>query len=136
MDTYPVSSKGLEKYYHIDGKQLGQHYKDHLSNYQNWAQKEHALEWMLFPENLGKYLSLDETALSNGELYTLLTNKSAKGRKGSIVAMVKGTCSEFITDILLKLPWEKRRAVKEVTLDMSLPMNKVVATVLPMPPKL
>jgi hypothetical protein len=33
------------------------------------------------PENLGKRLSIDETALSNGELYTILTNKAAKGRK-------------------------------------------------------
>jgi hypothetical protein len=30
------------------------------------------------PENLGKRLSIDETALSNGELYTILTNKAAK----------------------------------------------------------
>ncbi|WP_231367538.1 hypothetical protein [Gillisia sp. JM1] len=27
---------------------------------------------------MGKYLSLDETSLSNGELYTILTNKVAK----------------------------------------------------------
>jgi hypothetical protein len=33
------------------------------------------------PENLGKRLSIDETALSNGELYTILTNKAAKERK-------------------------------------------------------
>ncbi|WP_417943180.1 ISL3 family transposase [Flavobacterium sp. RS13.1] len=29
-------------------------------------------------------LSIDETSLSNGELYTILTNKSGKGRKGII----------------------------------------------------
>jgi hypothetical protein len=34
-----------------------------------------------FPENIGKRLSIDETALSNGELYTILTNKAAKERK-------------------------------------------------------
>ena len=126
MDTYPVSSKGLEKYYHVDGKQLGQHYKDHLSDYHSWNQKSHATKWMLFPENLGSYLSLDETALSNGELYTLLTNKAAKGRKGSIVAMIKGTRSEDISNILLKLPRKKRKKVKEVTLDMAPSMNKIV----------
>jgi len=31
--------------------------------------------------------------LSNGELYTIITNKAAKGRKGAVVAMVKGTNS-------------------------------------------
>jgi hypothetical protein len=29
--------------------------------------------------------------LSNGELYTILTNKAAKGKKGTIVAMIAGT---------------------------------------------
>jgi hypothetical protein len=33
------------------------------------------------PENLGKRLSIDEIALSNGELYTILTNK--EGKKGN-----------------------------------------------------
>ena len=42
-------------------------------------------------KNTGKYLSLDETSLSNGELYTILTNKNAHGKKGSIIAIVKGT---------------------------------------------
>jgi hypothetical protein len=42
-----------------------------------------------FPENIGN-LSIDETSLSN-ELYTILTNKAAKGKKGSIVAMIAGT---------------------------------------------
>jgi len=30
---------------------------------------------------------MDETALSNGELYTIVTNKAAKGRKASLVAI-------------------------------------------------
>jgi hypothetical protein len=44
----------------------------------------------LFGKNLEMYLSLDETSLSNGELYTILTNKSAKGKKGAIVVIIKG----------------------------------------------
>tara|TARA_R110002051_G_scaffold325492_1_gene428228 strand:+ start:627 stop:782 length:156 start_codon:yes stop_codon:yes gene_type:complete len=44
---------------------------------------------MLFSKNLGSYLSLDETAFSNGDLYTVLTNKKAKGKKGAIITMVK-----------------------------------------------
>ena len=31
---------------------------------------------MLFPKNIGSHLSLDETAFSNGDLYTILTNKN------------------------------------------------------------
>jgi hypothetical protein len=40
----------------------------------------------LFSKNLGKRLSIDETSFSNGELYTILTNKAGKGKKGTIVA--------------------------------------------------
>lgn len=50
----------------------------------------HADDWVLYPENVGPMLSLDETALSKGELYTIITNKSAKGKKGALVAMIKG----------------------------------------------
>jgi hypothetical protein len=39
---------------------------------------------------LKQRLSINETARSN-ELYTILTNKAAKGKKGAIVAMIVGT---------------------------------------------
>jgi len=74
---------------------------------------------MLFPENLGAYLSIDEVALSKGELYTFLTNKKGKGKKGTLVASVKGTKSQDIINVLEKLPIEQRKKVKEITLDMA-----------------
>lgn len=83
-----MPTKSLERYYHIDGDQLERHYKEHLSDYLKWEQLEHADKWLLFPENMGTHLSIDETSLSNGELYTILTNKEAKGRKGAIIAIV------------------------------------------------
>ena len=43
---------------------------------------------MIFPENIGKNLSLDEVALTNGELYTILTNKQFHGKKRALVAMI------------------------------------------------
>ena len=46
--------------------------------------KKHASDWLLFPKNIGSRLSLDETAFSNGDLYTVLTNKTAKGKKGAV----------------------------------------------------
>jgi len=126
LDNYPISSKSLEKHYHINGDHFGQQYKDHLSDYHEWDQKEHAQEWMLFPDNLGPRLSLDETSLSNGELYTIVTNKSAKGQKGALVAMVKGTKSESVIEILKKIPKSLRDKVEEVTLDMASSMNLIV----------
>lgn len=66
-------------------------------------------------------------ALSNGELYTILTNKTAKGRKGAVVAIVKGTESRTVTDIIGKIPIADRMGVAEITLDMS-PSMEWIAT--------
>lgn len=75
---------------------------------------------------MGKHLSIDETALSKGELYTIITNKKAKGKKGAIVAICAGTKAEPIIEQLLKIPSSKRNKVKEITLDMANSM-KVIA---------
>lgn len=125
MDSYPVSCNSLERIFHIDGDLLGQQYKDHLSDYKIWDQKEHAHKWVLFPSNIGPRLSIDETSLSNGELYTILTNKDAKGKKGAIVAMIEGTTSDYIIDILRKIPQALRNRVSEITLDMASSMNLI-----------
>jgi transposase len=110
----------------VDGKQLGQQYKDFLSDFHSWDQKEHAEDWMLFPNNTGPSLSIDETALSNGELYTIVTHKAAKGRKGAIVAMVKGTQAEDIITVLEKIPLRIRNKVTEITMDMAANMIKAI----------
>lgn len=126
MDKYPISSNSLEKFYDINGNQLGQQYKEHLSDYRKWEQLGHAQEWILFPGNVGSHLSIDETSLSNGDLYTIVTNKSAKGKKGCLVAMVEGTESEKVIEVLKRIPEKQRKTVKEVTLDMAGSMNKIV----------
>lgn len=68
---------------------------------------------------MGEYLSIDETSLSQGELYTFITNKAAKGKKGSLVAVIKGTASDKIIEVLKKVSAYSRYQVKEVTLDMA-----------------
>jgi transposase len=105
---------------------LARQYRDYLSEFNTWEQKPHAKKWLIFPENIGPYLSIDETALSRGELYTIITNKSAKGKKGSIVAIFAGTKIEPIVEELLKISLEKRVKVKEITLDMANSM-KIIA---------
>ena len=131
MDNKPISCFHLGEYFQVDGKQLQQQYKDHISDYKCWAQKDHAAEWMVFPQNMGNRLSIDETALSNGELYTIVTNKAAKGRKGTIVAMIKGTQTEQIVEVLDKIPEGLCRKVEEVTLDMAANMISAVRRCFP-----
>jgi len=105
---------------------LQEQYAAHLSNFSSWKDADHAEDWLLFPENMGEYLSIDETSLSQGELYTILTNKSAKGRKGALIAMIKGTESEKVIDVLLKMEESARKKVKEVTLDLAPTMERIV----------
>jgi transposase len=91
----------------------------------------HACDWILFENNIGTSISIDETSLTQGELYTVLTNKEAKGRKGAIIAMIKGTNSERIRKILEKIPLKKRKMVKEITLDMAPTMEKIARYTFP-----
>ena len=74
---------------------------------------------MLFPENMGEYLSIDELSLSKGELCTFVTNKAGKGKQGTLVASIKGTLTKDIVSVLEKLPLDLRNKVKEITLDMA-----------------
>ncbi len=97
-----------------------------MSNYHDWDQLSHAEDWILFEENLGHHISIDETALSQGELYTIVTNKEAKGKKGAIISIIKGTQSEKVRAVLDKIPIRKRNKVKEVTLDMAANMAHIV----------
>jgi len=97
----------------------------------DWEQRSHAEKWVLFPENMGVNLSIDETSLSKGELYTILTNKSAKGQKGTLVAMIKGTKAQNVISILNKISKNKRLKVKEVTLDMANNMNLIIKKCFP-----
>ena len=103
----------------------------HLSDFQTWEQKSHAKDWILFPDNIGSRLSIDETALTNGELYTVVTNKAGKGRKGSLVAMIEGTAADKVIEVLDKIPQQKRNSVEEITLDMANSMRKIVCTCFP-----
>jgi len=126
LDNHPISCYHLGHYFQIEGKQLQEQYKEHISDYNGWEQKDHADEWMLFTKNVSPYLSIDETALSNGELYTIVTNKGAKGRKGAIVAMIKGTVAEDIISVLKKIPERLRKKVQEVTMDMAANMQLAI----------
>ena len=89
-----MTCRTLEEFYHIDGHQFEKQYKEILSGYRDWDQLGHAQDWLLFPENIGPYLAIDETALSNGELYTIVTNREKHGKKGCLVAVIASTKAE------------------------------------------
>lgn len=131
METSPVTCRTLEEFYHIDGHTFEKQYKEKLSGYRNWDQLEHADEWVLFADNIGPRLATDESSLSNGELYTFVTNRDACTRERSLVAVVAGTKSEDVIAVLRRIDEDKRHAVEEVTLDLSDSMRKIVRTAFP-----
>ena len=106
-------------------------YKEGVSGYRQWSELSHADEWLVFPKNIGKRLCIDETAISNGELYTIVSNPEARGGKGSLVALVKGVKTQDVIDTLKLIPENLRSMVKEVTMDLSNSMNLIVRRCFP-----
>ena len=100
LDNHAGSCQSVAEHYCMDGKQLQSQYKDHLSDFQNWDQRAHAQEYILYPKNMGYHLCIDETALSKGDLYTILINRDKRGRKGSIIAVIQGTKADDIIAVL------------------------------------
>lgn len=130
MDTYPVTAQCVGRFFQTDGKTLQRAYKDHLSDYGCWNQKDHAADWVLLEENTGEHLSLDESMLHH-DLYTFLTNKEGHGKHGTLVGAVKGTTVKEVSGQLLKLPKEQRLAVREITMDFSDSMFGIAKTCFP-----
>ena len=126
MDTSPVTCRTLDDFYHIDASTFEKQYKDVLSGYRNWEELSHAEEWLVFPENIGPNLAIDETSLSNGDLYTIVTNRDRHGREMCLVAIVAGTKSETVIAALRHIPEHLLDSVEEVTLDLSDSMRKIV----------
>jgi len=126
-----VSLTSIAESQQIPAKEFEKQYKNHLSGFKNWSQKKHAEKWILYSKNIGEKLSIDEVAVSNGELYTSITNKAAHGKKGALVAMIKGTKASDISAVLSQIPYKQRQIVKETTLDFCPSMECAVNKVFP-----
>ncbi len=114
----------------MDGTNLRYQYKEFISNFRYW-EKNSYYPYILYKKNLGSYLSIDETCLSQGELYTIVTNKEGHGKQGTLVAMIQGTKSEDVISALEKLPRSLRLKVKEITLDLSPTMRLIAKKAFP-----
>ena len=97
-----------------------------MSGFRCWEEADHAEKWLVFPENIGPRLSIDETSFSDGDLYTIVTNKDAHGGIGALVAIIFGTKAEIVEEALDHIPEELREMVEEITLDLSPSMGHIV----------
>ena len=83
METLPITARSFEKDYHINGDNFERSYKEGgrlngfkragpISGFKTWEDADHAEDWVIIPKNMGTHLSIDETCLSTGEVYTIL----------------------------------------------------------------
>lgn len=73
----------------MSGKKLQRHYKHVVSGFKECEQYSHAAYYLLYPNNITDYISIDEVSLSKGELYTIVTNKNTKSQnKKPVIAII------------------------------------------------
>lgn len=130
MDNETITARQVGYTYMINSSTFAKRYKDTLSGFNTWVQKGHASEWILLPQNAGREQGIDETSLQ-GEPYTIVHNKDAHGRKGAIIAVVKGTNPADVLKVLMQLPEDKRKTVETITMDLSDCMRAIAREAFP-----
>lgn len=104
METILMASRSLDLFYHKTVTRLKKTYKEILSGYCEWPESSHAELWLVIPcENMVEYLCIDETASSNGELYTVVTNRVSHVGKGTLVAIIKGVSAGTVIETLMRI---------------------------------
>ena len=79
---------------------------------------------------MGEYLSIDESMYGN-DLFTFLSHKDGHGKRGTLIAAVRGTKADEVVKQLMTIPANRRNAVKEVTMDFSDSMYAIVRQCFP-----
>jgi len=130
MESAPVTSSSTAIRWMISPDTFRRNYKDVLSGFHEWSQKEHASDWILLPHNCGVRMSIDEVMLHD-DLFTILSNKDGHGKSGTVAAIVRGTKASGVIERLMQIPEEQRLAVTEVTMDFSDSMMRIVKSVFP-----
>lgn len=120
-----MSTNSVARNNGVDPNTLSANYKDHISDFESWDQKDHCEKWLVYPENIGEHVCIDETSLSRGELYTFVSSGDACTQSGSLIAMVAGVKSDDISRILHTIPLKQRLKVTSVSVDMANNMEKV-----------
>lgn len=130
IENEPVEISRVAKMNFLQSKTLEKQYKEKMSNFREW-EKDVNPKALVYPENFGKHMSIDEVALSNGELYTVITNKEHHGKKGTLAALIEGTKNEVVSKALRKVPVKIRMNVLEITLDFANSMDWICRTNFP-----
>ena len=125
-----MTCRSVGRSHGVSGDYLCQIYKEQLSDYGAWEQKDHAREWILLAKNLGLHLSIDE-CMYCGELYTFVSNKDAHGGRGAVIAIIRGVKAKTVLKWLRKLPDDARNAVIDISMDFSDSMKLIARSAFP-----
>jgi transposase len=135
IERSPIEVSTVAQSNKLKTNTLEKQYKNVLSDYQEFKkkkEKEIEEETYVFPENFGKDMAIDETGLLEGELYTIVINKQAKGKKGALAAIIKGTKTSIITRAITdRVPFAKLVGIEEMTLDLSNSMDFTARQIAP-----
>lgn len=126
-----MSTSSVAKTHGVNPHVLAFNYKEHISDFLKWDQKDHCERWLVYPENIGAHICIDESSVTQGELYTYVTNGDKRTQKGSLIAMIDGVKAHDISEVLRKIPIEHRSLVTEVSVDMANNMEKVARDCFP-----
>ena len=130
VETTSLSIKHIAEMYYVNGKHFADIYRNKISGYTDWCASELCCGFSFNVANIGAHMSLYETCLSNGEVWTFLINKDGHGGKGTLAPAIPGTKSEEVISILTSAMGKSvRRRVKEVTCDLSPSMMLIAAEV-------
>lgn len=131
MDTREESVKTMAELSGVKARTLQRGYKQHNPDYQQWDQRKHAKDWLVFPQPIGPHLAIDEVSLSQGKLYTFVINKAGKGKTNTIEACIRGTQSADIVRVLNRISLHARLQVTEVSVDMAKNMESAIRSCFP-----
>ena len=135
IERSPIEISTVAQSNKLKTNTLEKQYKNVLSCYKEFKrknEKEIEEETFVLAENFGKDMAIDETGLIDGELYTIVINKQAKGKKGALAAIIKGTKSSIITRAITdRVPFAKLVGIEEMTLDLSNSMDWTARQIAP-----
>lgn len=101
VETTALSIKHIAQMYCVNGKYFAGLYRNKFSGYAEWREDGLDCGFYFNSANIGPYMSPDETCLSNGEVWTFLTNKDGHGGRGTLAAAFPGTKSDEIITTLI-----------------------------------
>ena len=75
-------------------------------------------------------MGIDETSFCH-QVYTILHNKDGHGKRGTVIAIIKGTKPSDVIKVLMSLPEDIRLKVTDITMDLSNSMGAIAKAVFP-----